>query len=695
MIETIDLNDKTYADLLEEAIAQIPLYGSEWTNFNVSDPGVTILQNLTSFNYLQQTAINTVTDETRQKLLALLGFRPQQAAPAEILAAPLGPGPVRLTPYRKFSSGGVTFEAGREEICQPWGLAAAYREEEGVWADVTSLLDRSASVSSVPLFGAPPRAGASFLCVLEGEPDLSRPFLLYAETPESGRNPFAGAGVPFATIDWQVYTAAGWQSVAAADQTHGFLVSGAIALGPAALEPAVFTQTPINGYALRCRLTAHEYDLTPRLRTLAVNLTRLRQRDTKAALYALPGGPSAVLRLDPLYSSVTVYGRTGESAPYRLYQRRETAEKGRYFTAEFLPEGETRLLFTGDDSDRPGSGPEDLLVVCATEESERSRALGPIYGYVDQEITIDADGWIIPEELVLLLETGAGPEKTYETARPGLPTPDGFLFELLPGGKICVRQPEISGTCAAYIAACAVTLGAEGNLREGNVVAALAPAEEKKDAFLNPAAGRGGLSPETTADLRQRFTACLQTPWAAVTAADYEELVRSAPGLCIHKVKALPVPRENLMRIVVKPGSEERFPRLPDSYIRRLSALLNERRMLTAAFALVQPEYIPVNVQGSVQVKSRFAGAGEEIERALRQALDFVSTDVEFGTPVLFNRIFAVVSRLPCVAALVDLALTPGRRGAAVTAGMDVVPEGHCLCYPGSITLDIITRDER
>ncbi|MDR1069369.1 MAG: baseplate J/gp47 family protein, partial [Gracilibacteraceae bacterium] len=335
------------------------------------------------------------------------------------------------------------------------------------------------------------------------------------------------------------------------------------------------------------------------------------------------------------------------------------------------------------------------LLICAAEESERGRALGPIYGYVDQEITIDADGYIIPAELALLLETSGGGEKTYELARPGEVSPSGFLFELLPGNKICVRRPEISGTCRAYIAACAVTLGAEGNVREGNAFTAFTPEGEKADAFVNPGAGRGGLSPETTADLRARFAACLQTPWAAVTAADYEELVRGAPGLCIHKVKALPVPRDNLMRIAVMPRSEEMFPRLPDSYIRRLSALLSARRMLAAAFTLVQPEYIPINVQASVQVKSRFAGAREDIEQALRQALDFVSTDVEFGTPVRFNRIFAVISRLPCVAAVIDLALAPGRRGAAGSDGLDIIPEGHCLCYPGQITLEIITRTDR
>ena len=44
MLNSLNLSDKTYDELLAEAVAQIPLYSAEWTNFNVSDPGITLLQ---------------------------------------------------------------------------------------------------------------------------------------------------------------------------------------------------------------------------------------------------------------------------------------------------------------------------------------------------------------------------------------------------------------------------------------------------------------------------------------------------------------------------------------------------------------------------------------------------------------------------------------------------------------------------
>ena len=38
------LDDRRYAELLDEALARIPIHNPEWTNFNRSDPGVTHTQ---------------------------------------------------------------------------------------------------------------------------------------------------------------------------------------------------------------------------------------------------------------------------------------------------------------------------------------------------------------------------------------------------------------------------------------------------------------------------------------------------------------------------------------------------------------------------------------------------------------------------------------------------------------------------
>ena len=38
------IDNRRYQDLLNEALARIPVHNPEWTNFNKSDPGVTLVE---------------------------------------------------------------------------------------------------------------------------------------------------------------------------------------------------------------------------------------------------------------------------------------------------------------------------------------------------------------------------------------------------------------------------------------------------------------------------------------------------------------------------------------------------------------------------------------------------------------------------------------------------------------------------
>jgi hypothetical protein len=43
-IQSPNLDDRRYQQLVDEALARIPVHTPEWTNFNPSDPGVTLIQ---------------------------------------------------------------------------------------------------------------------------------------------------------------------------------------------------------------------------------------------------------------------------------------------------------------------------------------------------------------------------------------------------------------------------------------------------------------------------------------------------------------------------------------------------------------------------------------------------------------------------------------------------------------------------
>src|SRR5215510_788734 len=76
------LDDRKYQDLLDEALARIPVHTPEWTNFNRSDPGVTLLE---LFAFLTENLLyrsNQVPERNRRKFLQLLGVPLQPASSA-------------------------------------------------------------------------------------------------------------------------------------------------------------------------------------------------------------------------------------------------------------------------------------------------------------------------------------------------------------------------------------------------------------------------------------------------------------------------------------------------------------------------------------------------------------------------------------------------------------------------------------
>lgn len=76
------LDNRRYQDLLDEALRRIPVHNPEWTNFNESDPGVTLIQ---VFAFLTENLLyrsNQIPERNRRKFLSLLNVPLQPASSA-------------------------------------------------------------------------------------------------------------------------------------------------------------------------------------------------------------------------------------------------------------------------------------------------------------------------------------------------------------------------------------------------------------------------------------------------------------------------------------------------------------------------------------------------------------------------------------------------------------------------------------
>ncbi len=679
MLNRVILSDKTYEDLMLEAIAQIPLYSSEWTNFNLSDPGITLLQNLTAFQLLQQESIDSVPEPVQRKLLKLAGYTPRENRAAAVLVqVPARGGPILPEGWRLWS-GNTSFETVSTVEMQPWGLAAVYGERNGVCRDLTQLLDSKAEAIAYP-FTREPAEGDALVCVLSGVPEVGEPLYLWFQAAEEDlRTPFGdGREIPvFSRVRWQYYTASGWQDARAEDETIGFLRSGAVCLYLENGLPEPLTDTPVSGCALRCMLETAEYDRAPRLRSLAVHLFPMEQRQTSFQCLTVPGGETAELRGRlSRQGELLVFGRETAEGPYYPY-REGGNQQGRFYQRTETLWG-AELTFTSP----PCACPDGVRVICCDSESLYQRDLGPVYSYDGQ--TIPLPEGVLAESVLLAVES----EGAYSFLAPEERGTDGFFYQVW-DGQIIITDPGRGGQ-RLLLASCAVTQGERGNLRPRSVLEQRGGYDgtEVEAVYSCPAPGRGGISKETMEALRRRFSAGLRQVSAAVRVEDWEALVRQTPGLCIHKVKAAADSQNNLVRIAVKPYTEEKFPRLSEAYLSQLRAYLEPRRLLTVRFEICQPRYVPVAVSAVLTVRGLRDRAREEAERFLRMTLDGIDGLRDFGGWIRFNELYQSLANLPFVEAVDALSLFPESRD-AVLLGSDVRLDDDSLCYPGTIQLTV------
>src|SRR5512142_1941297 len=105
-----NLDDRSFEDILTEAVRRIPVYTPEWDTYNLeSDPGLTIVQ---LFAFITESLLyraNRVPELNRLKFLQLLNVPLQPASPAEgLVVVENERGPVAQLLLEQ----GITFSAG-------------------------------------------------------------------------------------------------------------------------------------------------------------------------------------------------------------------------------------------------------------------------------------------------------------------------------------------------------------------------------------------------------------------------------------------------------------------------------------------------------------------------------------------------------------------------------------------------------
>ena len=150
MIPVPNLDDRTHKEIVEEALRLIPQYCPEWTNFNPSDPGVTLIELFAWMTEMIIYRLNKVTDKNFVAFLNLMGVRLQPPQPAHALLqfklVAGGPPtwvdactPVSTKPQGRDEP--VIFETVTDTLVTDNIIARCYTQVSDEYADQTPFID--------------------------------------------------------------------------------------------------------------------------------------------------------------------------------------------------------------------------------------------------------------------------------------------------------------------------------------------------------------------------------------------------------------------------------------------------------------------------------------------------------------------------------------------------------------------------
>ncbi len=637
-----NLDDRRFQDLVDDAKRLVQQRCPEWTDHNVSDPGVTLIEAFAQMVDQLIYRLNRVPDRHYIKFLDLLGVKlfPPTAATGTVtfwLAAPQ-PAPVLVraqtevaTPRTDMEEP-VVFGTTAELQIMPCELSrVATQAATGVTVDGTTNLENG----QLPCFSERPQPGDALLVGLSNAVPACVVVLRF-DCPVRGhgidpRNP---------PLVWAAWNGTGWtECEVERDDAGGFNRSGEVVLHiPPSHRASVITQQRAGW--LRCQVVPAaagqpEYTATPEI----------------AAIRAFTiGGTVGIVHAETIHDEILGISDGTPGQRFAL-QRRPVLSADR----------PAALQVTDEAAD--GGWADWLPVGNFAQSTERDRhyQLDLVAGEVQF-------GPAIRQPYGGLRHYGAIPPK---------------------GSTLRLSAYRVGG-------------GSGGNVARGLIrvlktsVPYIARVENRHPAF-------GGVEGETVENAKLRGPLELRASGRAVTAEDFEELARTAApdaarvrcvaageGSGAPAVRLLVVPKVTADDVGWLPDEELRRP--PTELLQRIATHLDASRLVGTRLLVSPPEYHGITIVA--QLSARTPGQADDVRRAAVRALYHYLSPLTggpegngwpFGRSVHAFDVSAVVADVSGVATVDQVLIFPadlatGRRGDP-TPRLDIGKDALVLSY--------------
>jgi hypothetical protein len=324
-LPALDLDTRRWDDLVDEARASIPRLAPEWSDHNVHDPGITIVELLAYLVEQDLYRVNRVPERHRRKFLALLGFSPLPPRPARGAVAfslRQGAAPVTLPAGVAVGQATLPFRTTTEVALTDVQIAVVQAYDGHAYVDVTR-----AWRDGLPFepFGHDPSPDSALLIGFDASLPVGQAVSLWlgfaGTTPgererivqeqeeqaavcapprpphDCGEVAVAPTPEPLAhhslRTAWEFFAGSGWHALdEVVDKTRGFSLDGTVHIElPAPMTASEQGAVSEARFYLRCRIAGGAPDVPPVALALGVNGVEIEQRHAVRQTFSLAPGP--------------------------------------------------------------------------------------------------------------------------------------------------------------------------------------------------------------------------------------------------------------------------------------------------------------------------------------------------------------------------------------------------------------------
>jgi predicted phage baseplate assembly protein len=612
------LDDRRFQDIVNEAKGLIPRYCPEWTDHNVSDPGVTLIELFAWMTDLILYRMNRVPEKNYLRFMDLIGMKLKDAVPARTpvtlkLSAPQ-PGPVviprgtEVATVRTAEEQAISFTTDHElTIVPPTLRQCLFSSDDVNFADYTSKLSLDGeffdAFQRVPLPGDTLHFG-----FVENLSNHVLNLLIDATVEGIGVDP---RDPPLAWEAWCGDTRGWVRCSVERDETGGLNTDGSIVIDlPSGMEARVLSRVQLHWLRLRViqpRPRQPTYSGSPRINTV----------EPTSIGGTVPATHSSVV-VNELMGQTT--GVPGESIPFL----------------------HAPLLAREDD---------EYLEVFEPDTAWARWTEVPDF----RDSRSDDNHYVID---------GVSGHLTFG---PAIREPDGLEHVY---GRTPARSSSLRFVRYRHGGGVIGNVGA-------NTLTVLKSSIPYVKSVTNRRPAAGGLDPETLDAARQRAPLVIKTRDRAITAADFEFLAKEASRR-VARARCIQV-RADGAGSSVPPGTVELLivPLVPPDHARTIESLqpppelleevreyLDDRRLLGTQLVVDGPAYVGVSVEASILVQ-RHRNSDEvraEVAKRIREYLDPLLGGPDglgwpFGRDLYLSEMQSVVQAVPGVEYAQDVTL--------------------------------------